>query len=203
MMQGDNMISQFDYEIIHESEEIEYGVIRGISPTVVFMKLPRGSNIYGNDNKFAKLAKSIRLYYGCHIICSSNYGDEISMENDLKIIKEYVSDKNIRSPIYKFIGFVEGANYGLSYLYHQIVFSKMVLVNMKMNNDLIKTIELLDGIDKNKVTFVYHPENSSYRYTLLLKRLYATVLDVKDAKDFSNWPKGKALFERLHLATIL
>ena len=44
------MISKFDYEIIPESEEIEYGVIRGISSTVVFMKLPHGSNIYGNDN---------------------------------------------------------------------------------------------------------------------------------------------------------
>ena len=194
------MISQFDYEIIPESE---YRVIRGISSTIVFMKLPHGANIYGNDNKFAKLAKSIRLYYGCHVICSSNYGDEISMENDLKVIKEYAASKRICYPTYKFIGFFDGANYGLSYLYHQINFSKMVLVNMEMNNNLIKAIELLDGIDKKKVTFVYSPEDPSYRYTLLLKRLYATVLDMKDEKDFSNWPKGKALFERLHLDTIL
>ena len=133
----------------------------------------------------------------------SLYEECIKEEIDLNVIEEYVKNRNIPFPTYKFIGFDEGANYGLSYLNSQLKFSKMVNINLKIDSDIIKTIELLDGIDKNKVAFVYDPENPSYRYSLLLKRLYATVLEVNNEMDFSSLPNGKALFEKLHLSKIL
>jgi hypothetical protein len=51
---------------------------------------------------------------------------------------------------------------------------------MPISHELGETVEILSQVDKKKVKFVYGDEDSSYRYTPLLRRLYADVVTIKN-----------------------
>lgn len=172
------------YDLIIEPEAgVEYGVLRGDFYTsgVVFIKLPANANIYGYRSKFHSFAKDLNRRTGYHVICAENRGDDISQKYDLDVLKNFVTKEKIESMTYRFVGIDEGATYGLSIMCHQLNFQKMLLINMPMNYELDKTVELLNGVDRKKLCFVYGDEDRSYRYTPLLKRLYAEVITVKGA----------------------
>lgn len=172
------------YDLVIEPEAgVEYGVLRGYFYTsgVVFIKLPSSANIYGYRSKYHCFAKELNRRTGYHIICAENHGDDISKKYDLEVIKDVVTKEKFESMTYRFIGVDDGATYGLSIMCHQIDFQKMLLINMPMNYELDKTVELLNGVDRRTLHFVYGDEDRSYRYTPLLKRLYADVITVKGA----------------------
>ena len=56
-----------------------------------------------------------------------------------------------------------------------------------------ETVEILSQVDKKKVKFVYGDEDSSYRYTPLLRRLYADVVTIKNC-DHNFTGRTSALF---------
>ena len=172
------------YDLIIEPEAgIEYGVLRGYFYTskVVFIKLPMDANIYGYRSKFYRFAKELNRRTGYHVICAENHGDDISRKYDLEALKEIVAPKKFDFMDCQFVGIDEGATFGLSYLCHKIDFKKMILINMPINYELDKTVELLDGVDRRRLKFVYGDEDDSYRYTPLLRRLYADVITIKGA----------------------
>ena len=174
----------YKYDWIIEPEAgIEYGILKGYFYTsgVVFIKLPQSANIYGYRSKFHRFAKDLNGRTGYHVICAENHGDEMSKKYDLEVLREIVTKEKFDSMDYRFIGIDEGATYGLSYLCHQIDFKKMMLINMPMSYELDKTVELLNGVDRKTLKFVYGDEDRSYRYTPLLKRLYADVITIKGA----------------------
>ncbi len=174
----------YKYDLIIEPEAgVEYGILRGSFYTsgVVFIKLPSSANIYGYRSKFHRFAKDLNRRTGYHVICAENHGDDISQKYDIGVLKDFVTEEKFESMTYRFIGIDEGATYGLSILCHQIDFQKMLLINMPMNYELDKTVELLNGVDRRTLRFVYGDEDRSYRFTPLLKRLYADVTTVKGA----------------------
>ena len=174
----------YKYDHIVEPEPgIEYGILGGSFYTsgVVFIKLPQSANIYGFRSKFHRFAKELNRRTGYHVICAENHGDETSKEYDLEVLREYVTKEKFDTMNYQFIGLDEGATYGLSWLCHQVNFKKMILINMPMSYELDKTVALLGGVDRKTLKFVYGDEDHSYRFTPLLKRLYADVITVKGA----------------------
>lgn len=174
----------YKYDLIIEPEAgIEYGILKGYFYTsgVVFIKLPQSANVYGYRSKFHRFAKDLNRRTGYHVICAENHGDDTSRKYDLKVLKEFVTKEKFDSMDYRFVGIDEGATYGLSCLCHQIDFKKMMLINMPMSYELDKTVELLNGVDRKTLKFVYGDEDCSYRYTPLLKRFYADVITIKGA----------------------
>ena len=170
------MSSKYD-KIIEPEVGLEYGVLRGFNyiDDAVFIKLPKNADIYGYRAKFFAFANAIALRKGCLVICSEHHSDEISAKHDMEILQKYPNKR------WTFVGIDEGATYGLSQLRHKQKFEKMVLINMPMTHELGKTIELLNGIDRNNIKFVYGERDESYKYTPLLKRLYIDVFTVKGA----------------------
>ena len=172
------------YDLIIEPEAgVEYGILKGYRYTsgVVFIKLPQSANIYGYRSKFYRFAKELSRRTHYHVICAENHGDDISQKYDVEVLKEFVTKETFGSLDYRFVGMDEGATYGLSYLCHQLDFKKMMLINMPISHELDKTVGLLSGVDRRILQFVYGDEDRSYRYTPLLKRLYADVITVKGA----------------------
>lgn len=176
------MVSKYDL-IIEPEAGVEYGILKGYTYTmgVVFIKLPQSANIYGYRSKFYRFAKELNQRTGYHVICAENHGDDVSQKYDLDVLREFVTEEKFKFMVYCFIGIDEGATYGLSHMCHLVDFTGMLLINMPMNYELDKTVELLNGVDRRKLRFVYGDEDSSYRYTPLLKRLYADVITVKGA----------------------
>ena len=175
---------QSKYDLVIEPEAgVEYGVLRGYFYTsgVVFIKLPSSANIYGYRSKYHRFAKELNRRTGYHIICAENHGDDISKKYDLEVIKDVVTKEKFESMTYHFIGVDDGATYGLSHMCRQIGFTKMLLINMPISYELDQTVALLNGVDRRTLRFVYGEEDRSYRYTPLLKRLYADVITVKGA----------------------
>lgn len=174
----------YKYDLIIEPEAgVEYGILKGSVYTtgVAFIKLPRSANIYGYLSKFYQFAKELRKRTEYHVICSENHGDDVSQKYDLDVLKNFVTKEKFDAMSYRFVGIDEGAAYGLSHLCRQINFQKMLLINMPMSYELDKTVELLTGLDRTKLRFVYGDGDRSYRYTPLLKRFYADVITVKGA----------------------
>ncbi len=173
------------YDLIIEPEAgVEYGVLKGwtYASCIVFIKLPQSANIYGYRSKFHGFAKALNRRTGYHVVCAENHGDDISKKYDIEILNEVVSNVVKNTPAeYRFIGIDEGATYGLSHMCRQIGFTKMLLINMPISYELDQTVALLNGVDRRTLRFVYGEEDRSYRYTPLLKRLYADVITVKGA----------------------
>ncbi len=178
------MHSEFDYEITHEKcPGLEYGVING-NCHVVLIKLPRNETIFGYRNKYAKMAKELRNRLDCSVICANNIGDDVSRKYDVKILKKYVELRGFYKPEFSFIGICEGASFLLSHMSKCIEFKKMLLVNMPISYKLGETVNLLSNIDRNKLKFVYGDKDPSYRYTPLLKRMYAEVITISGADHY-------------------
>ena len=167
--------------IIEPEAGIEYGILKGWCSGVFFMKLPMRANIYGYRSVFCKFAQKLNARTGYHVICAENHGDELSKKYDCEVLKEIAPRGRLDSLDCRFVGIDEGAVFGLSYLCRQINFRKILLINMPISYELDKTVSLLNGVDRRHLKFVYGDADSSYRYTPLLKRLYADVITVKGA----------------------
>ena len=56
----------------------------------------------------------------------------------------------------------------------------MLLVNMPISHELGETMELLAAVDKKNIKFIYGDGDPSYRFTPLLRRMYADVRVIPD-----------------------
>lgn len=169
------------FDCIRESEDrpgVEYAWIRRYGPRVVFMKLPPDATCKGARNPYALLAREVSFRENATVFCAVSPMDEESLQLDMQ---EFTQSLSLSWSQYKFIGVGEGAAWGLTRLYSLLPFQKMLLVNMPLTHELGETVELLSGVDRNKLCFVYGDADPSYRYTPLLRRLYAEVITVKGA----------------------
>ncbi len=179
------------FDNISEPEDrpgVEYAWIRRLGSQVVFMKLPRGATCYGGRNKYGLLARNVSFLQSASVFCAASPATEAFLQYD---VQELTRDWNPSWMQYKFIGIGEGALWGLTHLYHEMPFRKMLLINMPLTHELGKTVELLSGVDRNKLCFVYGDADPSYRYTPLLRRLYAEVITVKGADHSFRGMTGK------------
>ena len=174
------MRDRFEH-IIEPEAGIKYGVFDGWQNygPVYFIKIPSGESFQGKNNKYFRLAKELRKRTHCTVICAENYTDEISQKYDLEVIKQYSVGYEGDHLMCRILGIGDGANICLSWLYHKTNLEKMLLVNMPISYELGETVELLGAVDKKKVKFIYGDGDPSYRFTPLLKRMYADVRIIK------------------------
>ena len=172
------MREKYDH-YVEPAQGIKYGVLNGLyySNTVIFVKLPSDTGLYGYNNKYYRFARDLRKRTGATIICSPHYGEETSKQFDLEVLNQYAWSSK---PTFRLIGVGDGARYCLSHLYHKKSFDRVLIVNMPISHELGETVELLTKVDKKKVKFIYGDEDPAYRYTPLLRRLYADVVTIKN-----------------------
>ena len=178
--------------IIEPAQGVKYGTFKGYFPSssVVFIKLPQGEGLYGWEGGFCKFASALNRRTGFHVICSENHGDEISKKYDLAVLQEFIKASPYGCTDVRFVGVGDGATYGLSWLCRQMNFSKKLLINMPMSHEIGNTVELLNGVDRNNMRFVYGDKTPFYRYTPLLKRMYTDVVVIEGVNQtFSGRPK--------------
>ena len=172
----------FDH-IIEPEKGVAYGVFDGWghSRTLYFIKLPLWEKLYGQRSKYYKLAKDLSSRTCCTVICAENHGDELSGKYDLDVISQYAESATGEIRSLRVFGIGEGARLCLSWLCREKEVEKMLLVNMPISYELGETVELLNTVDKRKVKFVYGDGDPSYRFTPLLRRMYADVYIIEGA----------------------
>ena len=111
------MREKYDH-YVEPAQGIKYGVLDGLnySSTVIFVKLPSDTGLYGYNNKYYRFARDLRKRTGATIICSSHYGEETSKQFDLEVLNQYAWSSK---PTFRLIGVGDGAKYCLSHLYHK------------------------------------------------------------------------------------
>ncbi len=175
------MIEKFDH-IIEPEHGVEYGVLDGwqSSDTVFFLKLPSGDSLHGKSNKYYRFARELRKRTHCYVICAENHGDEFTEKYDLEVLSQYSENRSGEIRSCRIIGFGDGATVCLSWIYHKKEIEKMLLINMPISYELGETVELLSSVDKKIIKFIYGDGDPSYRFTPLLRRMYADVHVMQD-----------------------
>lgn len=184
------MIGELEYCLEPEAGA-KYRIInnRYDGQRLLFVKLPCGVDCSDRRSHYSYLATaaSFNLGAGCAVILAENHGDHLSRKYDTEIIRQCEKGHIYGIRDYRFIGGGEGATLGLSHLCRQIDFRKMLLINMPLSYRLGETVELLSDVDRRRLTFVYGDRSPSFRYTPLLRRLYADMVTVKGAdQDFTG-----------------
>ena len=175
------MTDGFD-QIIEPEPGIEYGVFKGwqnFGP-VFLIKMPSGENFHKQGNKYYKLSKELSKRTHCTVICAETHSDELSKKYDIEVISQFLKSFEGRTQPCRMIGMGDGAKICLSWLCHKTDVEKMLLVNMPISYELGETVELLNAVDKKNIKFVYGEGDPSYRFTPLLRRLYADVSILPD-----------------------
>ena len=142
--------------------------------------MPSGENFHKQGNKYYKISKELSKRTHCTVICAENHSDELSKKYDIEVISQFLKSFEGRSQPCRIIGIGDGAKICLSWLCHNTDVEKMLLVNMPISYELGETVEMLNAVDKKNIKFVYGEGDPSYRFTPLLRRLYADVSVLPD-----------------------
>ena len=74
---------------------IDYGIIKGSSNIILFIKSGQDGSMYGYENKYLKIAKNINKKYGATVICSSNpFDGNNPLDNAMEVIEDFCKDNN-------------------------------------------------------------------------------------------------------------
>ena len=161
-----NLSRKFDEELrlnILKFDEIiddRYGIVKG-SDKVLFIKAGSGGNVYGYQNKYLKIARSVNYNYGLTVIVCSNDGN-VGVCEDFERMKDNFADE-----IY-FMGMSNGASQGIQSLYNDERIKGMLLVNCPLMINLHKTKEGINNY-KGRITFVFGTKDPSFNYLPLIQ----------------------------------
>lgn len=149
-------ILKFD-EVIDD----KYGITLGYKD-VLFIKTELNGSIYGNQNRYLKMAKRINFKYGLTVIVANNLLD-MNLENDFENVKDYLNDKKIY-----FMGMANGGAQAIQNSNVSVKISKMLLVNLPLMINLHKTKEGIKNY-KGRLTCVFGSKDSSFNYLPLIQ----------------------------------
>ncbi|MBO7196927.1 MAG: hypothetical protein J6V80_06370 [Clostridia bacterium] len=162
---------QFDY-IYMSGPNYTYGFIQG-NEKIVFIKPGLGSDCFGYENKYLKIAHNLNSKYGVSVICASNPHDNKShVDVDKHAIEQYVSENNFSSPQLCFFGASNGGIKGLQLNVDACRFEKMVLVNMPLMINYHKTKNMIQSASQTEILAVYGERDPSVSYVPYIEGKY-------------------------------
>ncbi len=184
-----DLSEKFDEEIrlniLKFDEEIgdKFGIIKG-NEKIFFIKTGANGSIYGFQNKYIKIAKTINYKYGLTVIVSANNEAVKTLENDFNVLSNYINEN---SEIY-FMGHSNGAILGIQTEYKNEQIKRMLLINCPLMINLHKTKE---GIKEyhGDLTFVYGSKDPSASYIPLIQTFKRIKVEVARGQDH-NFSKG-------------
>lgn len=170
MQNKDELISyahRFDEELrlnILKFDEViddRYGITLGYKD-VFFIKTELNGTIYGNQNRYLKIAKRINFKYGLTVIVASNLSD-VNLEDDFNEVSKYLENKKIY-----FMGMANGGTLAIQNENISLKIEKMLLVNLPLMINLHKTKEGILNY-KGRLICVYGSKDSSFNYLPLIQ----------------------------------
>jgi len=150
-------------------ETIQYGIVNGLS-TIVFIKAGANGSMYGYENKYLRIAKSINQKYGYTVICSSNpdYNRENPLNQAIELIANYVENNNFDDYEIFYMGHSDGASLGAKYGYLYPKIRRMLLINSPIFFNWHKIKDGMKQFTGEKAIFVYGDLDPSYKYVEML-----------------------------------
>lgn len=169
---------EFDQIITDASEQIKIGYKRGTN-RILFIKTGQGGSIYGYENKYINLARTINEKYGFSVLVSATTNDckEI-YDKEMQIVDQIF--QNVFYELY-YMGISKGGLIGCWYGTGNHRIKKMVLINAPlMINFHNLTLPSIKKYPQDKLTMIYGSLDPSSRYVDFVTP-YATVKIVTGA----------------------
>ena len=193
---------QFDITLHKEFNKtiIDYGIVKG-NETIIFIKTGQNGSIYGYNNKYLNIAKSLNNKYGYTIICSSNpFEGNNPLDNAMEVIENYCYKNNIIDYKIYYMGHSNGGIIGIWYGVNYPKIKRMLLINTPLTYNFHKTKEGINKFKGESLIMVYGDQDQSYKYTELLSSLKTSNFKIKIIKnqdhhfskndlDFKNLPE--------------
>lgn len=159
---------EYDY-VNRINEGLAYGILIG-DRRIAFIKTGLGSDHFGYENKYLKMAHRLRDKYGCSVIVAANPYDNMShLEEDRAAILGYIAEQSCDGAELRFFGHSNGGIKGLSLAASGIRFRKMLLVNMPLMINFHKTKRHISAIPDTSVILVYGERDPSFSYLGFIK----------------------------------
>ena len=165
-------------DIPDEKDAIKIGCIKG-SGRVLFIKTGQGGSIYGYENKYMNLARTVNESYGCTVFVSATASDTKQIyDKEMKIVADCLRDMPYE--IY-YMGISKGGLIGCWYGAENPRIKRVVAVNAPlMINFHNRTLPSVKKYSRDRLTMIYGSLDPSYRYIDFV-RPYATVKIVDGA----------------------
>ena len=145
---------------------IEYGIVNG-NNKLFFVKVGNGGSIYGQENRYLRMAEKIHNDHGCSVLVS---GDPVeipikeSIVYDLELIREIFPDvDNIAA-----FGHSKGGQMLVSYAYMYPMIKNVLAVNVPLMINLHKTKAGINKFEGNKIHMIYGDRDPSFPYIGIL-----------------------------------
>ena len=158
-----------EFERTEWQNGIDYGMVDG-SDTVVLVKAGRGGDCRGAEDKYVKLAHSLRDRYGYSVICASNPMEiKDSYSSDRMLLEQYIKTAGFVQPQLYLMGNSDGARQGLLLATEWKQIQKLLLFGMPLMLNFHKTKEALSRLREREICFVYGTRDPSHPYLPYLK----------------------------------
>lgn len=184
-----------DYDIklskpFNDIAVIDYGIVKG-NNKIVFTKAGQNGSMYGYENKYLRIARTLNSKYGYTVICSSNpFDGNNPLDTDFSVVEEYCKENGFDDYEIYYFGHSNGARIGITWGYQYPRIKKMILVNSPIFINHHKLKEGLQNITNQEVYLVYGEYDQSIKYTELIKPLLNDNIKLEIVKgadhDFTN-----------------
>lgn len=160
------------YDRVVDNEEIGMGTLYG-SSKVLYVKAGQGSTVYGEENKYLKLAEAVNEKYGFSVVVSKTMGDtREAFEKDIRVAERLLGMTEME--IY-YLGISKGGLLGIWYGADEERIVKMLSVNAPlMLNFHNRTVPGVKQLGTDKLTMLYGTLDPSYKYLPFAER-YAKI----------------------------
>ena len=184
-----------DYDIklskqFNDIAVIDYGIVKG-NNKIVFTKAGQNGSMYGYENKYLRIARTLNSKYGYTVICSSNpFDGNNPLDTDFSVVEDYCKENGFDDYEIYYFGHSNGARIGITWGYQYPRIKKMVLVNSPIFINFHSLKEGLINISDKKIFLVYGEYDQSINYTELIKPLLNDNIKLEIVKgadhDFTN-----------------
>lgn len=184
-----------DYDIklskqFNDIAVIDYGIVKG-NNKIVFTKAGQNGSMYGYENKYLRIARTLNSKYGYTVICSSNpFDGNNPLDTDFSVVEEYCKENGFDDYEIYYFGHSNGARIGITWGYQYPRIKRMVLVNSPLFANIYSLKDGLSNIGDKKIYLVYGEYDQSINYTELIKPLLNDNIKLEIVKgadhDFTN-----------------
>ena len=180
-------MTEINYEKIFNSTVERIGYISG-SNKVLFIKGGQGGSVFGDENRYLKLALFAREKYGCSVFVAETHEDSRHVyDHEMKLVFENVSG----DPEIYYLGVSKGGLIGIWYAQYNPRIKKLASINAPlMINFHNKTRPALKKLNAADVTMIYGSRDASYNFVPFIKdNAIVKLLDGAD-HNLKNSPIG-------------
>ena len=138
----------------------QFGIMKG-SRNIVFIKVGKGEDIYGEGNKYLNACAEYQPFCGCTFVVSANQsGNDYDLKEEFEQLDQYVDDYD---EIF-YVGFHNGALIGAQQCWKVEKIKNAVLYSCPLMTDLKKTKDGIERFQGEYMRFVHWEHEPSFEY---------------------------------------